>query len=116
MSYCVQAAAISIDFIDEYNTDKFNPAIQDFLSKLPGITTKNIYAILNRVNSLAELLTLTIEDIEELLGSKQNATDLHESLHGKLKPVEEMAEIKRPVFGSKAKSGKSGSRFKSIKK
>ena len=111
--FLFQAAAISIEFIDEYNTDKFNPAVQDFLSKLPGITTRNIYAILNRVNSLAELLTLTIDDIEEILGSKQNATDLHESLHGKLKPMEESAEIKRPIFGSKAKTGKSGSRFKS---
>lgn len=68
------------------------------------------------MNSLAELMTLTIDDIEELLGSKQNAVDLHESLHGKLKPVEDLAEIKRPVFGSKAKTGKSGSRFKSMKK
>ena len=76
----------------------------------------NIFAILNKVNSLAELLTLSVEDIEEILGSKQNAADLYESLHGKLKPVEEGAEVKRPVFGSKAKTGKSGSRFKSMKK
>merc|ERR1712223_338347 len=53
-----KAAAVSIDIIDDYNNDKFNPALQDFLSKLPGITTKNIYAILHKVNSLLELLTL----------------------------------------------------------
>ena len=116
LCFYLKAAAISIDFIDEYNTDKFNPAVQDFLSKLPGITTRNVFAILNKVNSLAELLTLSVEDIEEILGSKQNAADLYESLHGKLKPIEEGAEVKRPVFGSKAKTGKSGSRFKSMKK
>merc|ERR1712113_313395 len=29
-----KAAAISIDYIDDFNTDKFNPAVQDFLLKL----------------------------------------------------------------------------------
>ena len=67
----------------------------------------------NAIFILVNSYNYTIDDIEEILGSKQNATDLHESLHGKLKPMEESAEIKRPVFGSKAKTGKSGSRFKS---
>ena len=106
-----KAAAVSIDIIDDYNNDKFNPALQDFLSKLPGITTKNIYAILHKVNSLLELLTLAVEDLEEILGSKQCAEDLHESLHGNIKPVVDSYEVKRP-----AKSKTAGSRFKTIKK
>ena len=115
-----KAAAISIDFIDDFNTDKFNPAVKDFLSKLPGITTKNIFGILNRVNSLAELMSLSQEDLEELLGNKQNAQDLFESLHDKLQPKEESEDVRRPVLGSKsrhpgAKSG-GGSRFKTTKK
>ena len=104
-----KAAAISIDIIDDYNNDKFNPALQDFLSKLPGITTKNIYAILHKVNSLLELLTLSTEDLEDILGSKQCAEDLHESLHGNIKPVvTDSYEVKRPKT-------KGGSRFKTLK-
>ena len=107
-----KAAAVSIDIIDDYNNDKFNPALQDFLSKLPGITTKNIYAILHKVNSLLELLTLSVEDLEELLGSKQCAQDLHESLHGDVKPVIDSYEVKRPNKGKNPGT----SRFKTIKR
>ena len=104
-----KAAAVSIDIIDDYNNDKFNPALQDFLSKLPGITTKNIYAILHKVNSLLELLTLSVEDLEEIIGSKQCAEDLHESLHGNIKPVVNEYEVKRSA------KPKGGSRFKTLK-
>ena len=107
-----KAAAVSIDIIDDYNNDKFNPALQDFLSKLPGITTKNIYAILHKVNSLMELMTLSTEDLEELLGSKQCAQDLHESLHGNIQPVIDSYEVKRPNKGKNPGQ----SRFKTIKK
>ncbi len=112
-----KAAAVSIDFIDDYNNDKFNPAIYDFLSKLPGITTRNIYGILNRVSSLSELMTLSIPDLEDLLGSNQSATELHESLHGTLKPLEEAKDGKKSSYQVKIKGNKNnGSRFKTGKK
>ena len=54
-----QAATIGVDIIDEYSVDKYNPQIQDFLSKLPGITTKNIFAIMNHCQHLVDLLEIT---------------------------------------------------------
>ena len=110
-----KAASISIDFIDEYNTDKFNPAIKDFVAKLPGITTKNIYGILNRVNSLSELLELEIEDLEEILGSKQNAKDLYSSLHEKIQAPEPESKSYL-ITNKKNKGSKAGSRFKTMNK
>lgn len=112
-----KAAAVSIDYIDDYNNDKFNPAIYDFVSKLPGVSTRNIFGLLNKVNSLSELMTLSVEDLEELLSSKQNALDLHQSLHENLTPAEEANS--KDTFTRKANKGnKNGakSRFKTLKK
>jgi DNA excision repair protein ERCC-4 len=53
-----KAATIGVDIIDEFNTDKYNPQVRDFLSKLPGVTSKNIYALLNTCENLLDLLSL----------------------------------------------------------
>ena len=110
-----KAAAISIEFIDDYNNDKFNPQLYDFLGKLPGMTTRNIYGVLNKVNTLSELMTLSQEDLEELLGSSQSASDLYESLHVKLSPPEQPEKMggAKQKFGGK---NKKGGRFKSMRK
>ena len=105
-----KAASISMDIIDDYNSEKFNPAIKDFILKLPGITTRNVFAILNRVNSLLELISLKVEDLEELLGSKENAKDVYQALHEKLLP----SDTDSVIFNKKDKRAKpAGSRFKS---
>ena len=57
-------------------------------------------------------MTLSTEDLEELLGSKQCAQDLHESLHGNIQPVIDSYEVKRPNKGKNPGQ----SRFKTIKK
>ena len=109
-----KAASISMDIIDDYNSEKFNPAIKDFVLKLPGITTRNVYGILNRVNSLPELMSLKVEDLEELLGSKENAKDVYQALHEKLLPSD-VDSKNSVIFNKKSKSAKpaGGSRFKS---
>ena len=53
-----QAATLGVDIIDEFNTDKYNPQVMDLLSKLPGVTSRNIYAILNKCDNLADLITM----------------------------------------------------------
>ena len=83
-----KAAAVSVDVIDDYNTDRFNPVICDFVKKLPGVTTKNMYSILNRVNSLSELLSCSQADLEEIMGSASNAEELYQGLHTPAKPLE----------------------------
>ena len=51
------------------------------LLKMPGVNSKNIFAIMNRVESLAELVTLTLEQLTEILGSAPHAQQLHHFLH-----------------------------------
>ena len=83
-----KAAAVSVDVIDEYNTDRFNPVIFDFVKKLPGVTTKNIYSLLNRVNSLSELLSCSQADLEQIIGNASNAEALYQGLHSSAKPLD----------------------------
>ena len=108
-----KAAAISIDVIDEYNKDRFNPIIHDFIKKMPGVTSKNLYAILNRMNSMGELLSASVEELTEIMGSG-NAEMLYESLHKVVQPRSTPAEAisgqtarpKKGRFKSKAVGGK----------
>lgn len=65
------------------------------MSKLPGINTKNIYTLLNKVSDLPELLTLSKETLTDILGSANNAEALHSSLHKPLKPQEQTQDSKR---------------------
>ena len=58
--------------------------MKDFLAKLPGINSKNIYGILNHADNLLDLLELSQEKLSEILGSKQNAADLYGALHGEI--------------------------------
>ena len=37
-----KAATIGVDIIDEYNVESFNVQIKHFISKLPGINSKNL--------------------------------------------------------------------------
>ena len=54
-----KAATLGVDIVDEYNVDRFNAQIKDFVSKLPGINSKNIYAVLNKADNLIDLLDLS---------------------------------------------------------
>lgn len=47
---------------DSYAVDgdaKYNAAVQDLVSKLPGVTTKNLRRLLNGVDDLAHLLSMS---------------------------------------------------------
>ena len=76
-----KAATIGVDIIDEYNVDRYNVQIKDFVSKLPGVTSKNVFALLNKVDNLADLLDMTEQTLIEIIGSKQNGSDLYKALH-----------------------------------
>jgi len=81
----------------------------DFLSKLPGVTTKNIFALMNRLENMQDLLEQSLEDLTEILGHSSNAKDLYECLHENLCPPDEQQSA-----NSRAKQ-KGSSRFKSEK-
>ncbi|XP_042856458.1 DNA repair endonuclease XPF-like [Penaeus japonicus] len=96
-----QAQAITAETNPEADSDKFNPQIKDFISKLPGITTKNIYSILNKVSDLSELLSLSKEELTEILSNSRNAQALYSSLHHCMKPPEQEDTKKGGKFTKK---------------
>lgn len=95
--------------------EKYNPVMYDFLLRLPGINTRNVANVLKRGKSLKDLLRLSVEELEPILGGKANAQMLHEILHGVHKPV---AEESAGYSGGPSNRGKfaMGSKFKRIKK
>ena len=79
--------------------NRFNAQIKDFVSKLPGINSKNIYAVLNRAENLLDLLDLSEDTLGDILGSKQNATELFNALHGTISvPETEPKQDKKKPF------------------
>jgi len=108
-----KAAAVSVDLIDEYNTDRFNPVTFDFVKKLPGVTTKNIYSLLNRVNSLTELLSCNQTDLEQIIGSASNAEALYQALHSPAKPLEPESSGSTSIPSKNVGSKGTTRRFKS---
>jgi len=110
-----KAAAISIDYIDDYNNDRFNPVICDFVKKLPGVTSKNMYALLNRLNSLSDLLTCSQADLAEILGNSADAEQLYQSLHTSTKPSEMNSAAETKISQRAGDSKLPARRFKSLK-
>ena len=84
---------------------RYNVQIKDFVSKLPGINSKNIYAILNKTDSLLDLLDMNEDTLSEILGSRQNGSELYSALHGAIQIPEDgkAAEKKKPFKRFKSK-------------
>lgn len=57
-----------------------NQAAIDLLRRLPGVTDANYRALMNGVNSLAELATLSCEQLERLMGGTKAAQALYNFL------------------------------------
>ena len=72
------------------------------LLKMPGITSKNIFKILNKVESIAELVTLTFDKLKVILESESHAQQLYGFLHSKQNP--EGAIVSNVKSGTAGKS------------
>ena len=48
---------------------------------MPGITSKNIHSVMNQVNSIAELVTLSLERLTLILGNTGSAEQLFTFIH-----------------------------------
>ncbi|KAE8579766.1 hypothetical protein XENTR_v10024177 [Xenopus tropicalis] len=72
------AMAITADSESLPESEKYNPGPQDFLLKMPGVNAKNCRAIMKHVTSIAELTTLSLEKLTEILGNSNNAKQLYE--------------------------------------
>ncbi|XP_075370918.1 DNA repair endonuclease XPF isoform X2 [Mycteria americana] len=75
------AMAVTADSEILPESDKYNPGPQDFLLKMPGINTKNCRALMNHVKSIAELVTLSKDELSKILGNAANATQLFDFIH-----------------------------------
>nr|CAG4638335.1 EOG090X03DI [Cyclestheria hislopi] len=104
----VKAASLSCDAYTEINLDKYNPAIHDFVLKLPGINSKNVRRVLNKVDNLGQLISMTKEELNELLENSINANVLWEALHSTSHVPSKQSEL----TGKKGKQWKSRNRKK----
>ncbi|XP_072733938.1 DNA repair endonuclease XPF isoform X2 [Ciconia boyciana] len=75
------AMAVTADSEILPESDKYNPGPQDFLLKMPGINTKNCRALMNHVKSIAELATLSKDELSKILGNAASATQLFDFIH-----------------------------------
>ncbi|XP_012286135.1 DNA repair endonuclease XPF [Orussus abietinus] len=65
----------------EVMANKYNACMFDFMMQIPGVTSKNIYAILNKGISLDQLISHTEEQLIDIVGNKQDAQILYNGLH-----------------------------------
>lgn len=71
-----------------------NFIFQDFVSKLPGVTSQNIINLLNKGKSLIHMLTMSLHELKTITGNSTDAETLYNALHRKLKPTNEQSNVK----------------------
>ena len=100
-----KAAQIGMEENKQIAIEKFNPRIQDFVSKLPGITTKNLQSVLSKGQSLDHLNKLTKEELTEMIENKNEAQMLYSAFHDKSSPIEEKSNTanKKTAFRGRGK-------------
>lgn len=67
--------------------DKYDIQVRDFLLKLPGVNTRNVYSLMNSVPTLADLVNISREELEEILCNTRSAELLHRTLHSSLRAI-----------------------------
>lgn len=60
--------------------DKYDLQVKDFLLKLPGVNTRNVYAIMNCAPTIADLVDISLEQYQEMLPAG-SAELLYNTLH-----------------------------------
>ncbi|XP_050576570.1 DNA repair endonuclease XPF isoform X1 [Bombus affinis] len=101
-----KAAQVGIEENKEILAEKYNPRIQDFVSKLPGVTSKNLHLILGKGQSLDHLNKLTKEELTEMIENKTEAEMLYSAFHEKLSSAEEKSSTNSKKPGSKGRGKK----------
>ncbi|XP_050525134.1 DNA repair endonuclease XPF [Daktulosphaira vitifoliae] len=90
----LKAAVIGLEAGQNFDEEKYNAVIKDFMSKLPGITTQNICNILNKGVSLPYMLSMSVENLKTLCGNSTDGEILFNTLHANLKPSNELSNSK----------------------
>ena len=94
------AMAIAAESESVSQSEKYSHSPQDMLLKMPGINSKNYQYIMNKVEDMAHLITLSEEKLAEILGSSANAKLLYEFLHKEYNRTE-VAPPSKPVRGGR---------------
>jgi DNA excision repair protein ERCC-4 len=81
------AASLGVNQDVQLLPERYNASVREFVSRLPGITSKNLHMILNKGQSLDHLLSLSEEDLVELLQNTTEGKALYNALHGALAPA-----------------------------
>lgn len=77
------------------------------------MTTQNIFNLLNKGQSLTNLLSMNLQELKMIAGNSSDAETLYNSLHKKLKPTNEQSIVNpQSSKGFRATMGKK--RFKHL--
>ncbi|XP_072938582.1 DNA repair endonuclease XPF [Epargyreus clarus] len=94
---------------DDMCYERYNILVHDFVQKLPGVNSKNITRLMNRGVSLDHLISLSQEQLSEIMENKSEADVLYSILHVKAKPADSKDEkpfAKRKFAGKSFKNKK----------
>lgn len=75
------ALTVGQDTLDMTESAVYNATAQDFLLKLPGINSKNYRAVMDKVSDFQELVSLSVKELDTILGNSTNASLLWNFLH-----------------------------------
>jgi len=67
--------------------DKYDIQAKEFLLKLPGVTSRNVYALMNSAPTIANLADLSVEEMHEILNNSRSAELLYQTLHTSLRSI-----------------------------
>ncbi|XP_039287620.1 DNA repair endonuclease XPF [Nilaparvata lugens] len=106
------AAAIGVEGVtvdDDYRLEKYNSQIQDFVTQLPGIDSKNLYSLLDKGESLDNLIKLSQQELNAILRNSYSAESLYNALHTEVDSLPDDETI-IPARGAAFSRGRFGRR------
>lgn len=89
-----KAATVSTTDEATVSQERFNQGPRELLMKLPGVTHRNCYALMNRVDSVAALCNLSEIELTKIMENSADAKNLHRFLH--LDYAEKSEDFVRP--------------------
>ena len=67
---------------------------------MPGVTSKNYRLIMNKVEDIASLCSLTEEELNKIMGNSQDARSLWNFLHKEHVPKDQVTSSKPSRYGA----------------
>uniref|UniRef100_A0A6G1SAP4 DNA repair endonuclease XPF n=1 Tax=Aceria tosichella TaxID=561515 RepID=A0A6G1SAP4_9ACAR len=82
--------------------EQYDVQVKKFLLKLPGVNTRNVHGLMSSVPTIADLVNVPIEELQEILHSTKSAELLYKALHGSLRDMANSA-IRAEQEGKKSR-------------